>query len=142
MFGFPKTEKPKPSDRNLLLALCKYHSKLKDRAEELKERIATEPMVPAKAKGIAHEAANYWRESKAILWILNRRRQSLKELFGVEEPEEAIHFDFDESDEDPSISSVDFVPVQYLGLKKGAVTRKDYARNAAQANIPLEPEAN
>lgn len=120
---------------NLLLALCKYHSGMKDLASELREMSEYPDASPERASALRVAAGYYHGQSKAILWLLNRRKGRMQALLGVAEPEEAVPLGFELDPDDETLANIEFVPPQYLGVKKNGRVHKG-ARVGFMAGVP------
>lgn len=106
------------SDRykGLLLAMCKYHQKIKDEAQEIRDMAYEAHGEEPRLSFGLHRKANLLSERrKAILWMLNRRKPDMVELFGSDVPEVVAMEDFDEDD---GLQPVEFVQASQLGVPK------------------------
>lgn len=110
---------------NFLIALAKYHGHLKTKSRELKER--AESLIAEGNHGAAGNASLqstlYWEHSKSMLWLLHRRSEVMRDILGVDEPEEAAYLHFAPDSGDDSLKIVDVVPVNYLGVTRAARER-------------------
>lgn len=102
--------------KKLLLGLCKYHSNLEDKIEDLELAAKDETLKLSKRNGKASIAGQLKKQASAISFFVYSFQDDMEKFFGTNDIKVVARHQFYE--EDYKLSWIDKIPVEKLGVRK------------------------